>query len=229
MGSDLPSNGSKSTTLPLNDWNELEVVHAADTWGMKFPQYTQDMFDFVIENGKSYLDLGCGFGRFLHYLLERNDEPNYIGYDSSDAMILRLRDSFPEFSHCTFQRNITAEIRHFQESVLVSAVFIHITRESQQKILENLLKAHPKPLAITFDINSPNEFTIDRLKIKQSDAQEKYIKTSEQGTSRFRMTWQAHHTMTSYLLRNFKDYNLTTKFYDLHSNQHKVVYFLKRK
>lgn len=183
----------------------------------------------MIEIGGSYLDLACGFGRFLHYLLEKVSEPNYIGYDSSDAMILRLRERFPGFDHCTFQRNITAEIKHPQESIIASAVFIHITREDQQKILENWLKLSPKPKGITFDINSPPEVEIDRLKIKRTDHYERKIKTFRGGTSSFRMTWQSHYEMTKFLFENFTDYNLEVKFYDLKQGRKKVVYFLRNK
>lgn len=223
--SKAPSNGSENTILPLNDWNEVEVKHAENAWGNKLPQYTLDMFDFLIANSKSYLDLGCGFGRFLAYLLEKVDEPDYIGYDSSDSMTLRAQERFPELNYRIFLRDITAKITHPQDAILVSAVFIHLPIECQQVILENLKNLHPKPSKITFDINSPNEFTINRMK---EVSYERQIKTTRLGTSKFRMTWQKHDTMTSYLLREFKDYTITVKFYDLSGNQHKVVYFLER-
>lgn len=182
------------------------------------------MFDFVIKSGRSYLDLACGFGRFLHYLDERVDEPDYIGYDSSQDMIDRLKERFPDYLPRVFLRDITQPITHPQESVLASAVFIHIPIKCQDKILENLKSTKSK--AICFDINSPPEPELDRLKIKQSDHYERYIKTTRDGVTRFRMTWQSHYEMTKKLLNSFPNYNLTTKFYDLKLGRFKVVYML---
>ena len=213
----------------LNNWNEKEALRAESTWGHTLPQYSEDMFNFAISSGKSYLDLGCGFGRFLQFLNAKVDEPNYIGYDSSPAMLERLRNNYPEFTISTFLRNITDPLTHPQESIVASAIFIHLTTKDQQKILANFLSLKSLPKAITFDINSPSETGIDRLKNKQTDHFERELKTTKDGTSTFRMTWQSHYAMTSNLLRNFKSYNLTTKFYDLPNNCHKVIYMLEKK
>lgn len=213
----------------LNNWNAKEVKRAETTWGHKFPQYTEDMYDFALANGKSYLDLGCGFGRFLQWLTENIDDPNYIGYDSSESMISRILERFPEYVLQILNHNVTDQITHTQDVIVSSAVFIHITLDDQQRILNNILKLNLLPKAITFDINSPNENEIDRLKIKQSIHYERQIKTTKDGSSTFRMTWQSHHAMTTCLLRKFQNYNLTTKFYDLRNGQHKVVYMLRRK
>lgn len=213
----------------LNNWNEKEVKRAETTWGHKFPQYTEDMYDFAINNGKSYLDLGCGFGRFLQWVTENLDDPNYIGYDSSPSMLNRTLERFPEFALQLFNQSITVPINHPQDVIISSAVFVHITLDDQQKILNNILKLNPLPKAITFDINSPSESAIDRLKIKQSIHYERQIKTTKDGSSTFRMTWQSHHAMTRCLIDKFKSYNLTTKFYDLRNDQHKVIYMLTKK
>lgn len=213
----------------LNDWNEREVTRAETTWGDTLPQYTKDMFNFAVCSGRSYLDLGCGFGRFLKFLDTNVEEPNYIGYDSSEAMLTRIKKHFPEFNISIFQRNVTDAITHPQEVIISSAVFIHLATKDQQKILDNFLNLKPSPAAITFDINSPCETEIDHLKNKQTDHFERVIKTTKDGSSTFRMTWQSHHEMTRNLLMNFKSYNLTTKFYDLANNRHKVVYMLELK
>lgn len=213
----------------LNDWNGREAKRAENTWGDTLPQYSKDMFNFAVCSGRSYLDLGCGFGRFLRFLNDNVEEPNYIGYDSSKAMLERLRKNYPEFTITTFLRNITDPLTHPQEVIISSAVFIHLAIEDQQKILTNFLNLKPSPAAITFDINSPSEAEIVRLKNKQTNHLERIIKTTKDGSSTFRMTWQSHHEMTRNLLMDFKSYNLTTKFYDLANNQHKVVYMLERK
>lgn len=214
----------------LNEWNDKEVKRAETTWGHKIHPYTEDMFEFVMTNGKSFLDLGCGFGRFLGYLTKNSTaEDNYIGYDSSLSMIDRITERFPANILQFFNSDITLPIQHHQETIISSAVFVHITPSDQLKILNNILKLSPLPKAITFDINSPSEFEIDRLKSKQSDHYERQIKTTKDGSSTFRMTWQSHHSMTRNIVKLFTAYDLTIKFYNLRNNQHKVVYMLKRK
>lgn len=222
-----PSTGTWNI-MKINDWNEQESQRAENAWGNLFPPYTKDMFEFAVASGDSFLDLGCGFGRFLKYLVKNLGDPDYIGYDSSKNMLGRINKNFPEYSIRNFLRDVTDPITHPQEVILCSAVFIHIVIKDQQKILNNISKLIPKPKAFIFDINCPAEAIIDRLKSKQSECLERWMKTKA-GSSQFRMTWQSHYDMTKRILTQFTDYKLTTKFYSIKPNQHKVVYILERK
>jgi len=215
--------------MPLNEWSEPEVKRAERTWGHKFAQYTLDMFNFARESGKSCLDLGCGFGRFLEFLSENGGEPDYIGYDSSESMIERVNERFPEYNLRIFLKDVTAPISHVKDVIISSAVFVHITIEDQEKILSNILKVEPAPKGIVFDINSPSEREIDSLRAKKSESFERRIKTTKDGKTAFRMTWQSHYDMTRRLLRRFAAYDLTVKFYHLKPKRHKVVYMLEKK
>lgn len=201
----------------LNNWSRAEVTRAETLWGHKTPQYTRDMFTFAITSVNSWLDLGCGFGRFLEFLLTEEDEPDYIGYDSSQPMIDRISERFPEYSPRVFHRPITTPFNHDQESIICSAVLIHITLEEQQAVLKRLSLSNAK--RITFDINSPSEHYL-----KHSDHFERYIKGSE---GAFRMTWQSHYVMTKRVINLFPKHSISIQFYKLHSNRHKVVYFLE--
>jgi trans-aconitate methyltransferase len=205
--------------MNTNNWNEAEVNRAERTWGHKTPQYTIDMFEFATTDCKSWLDLGCGFGRFLRYLDQAIPEPDYIGYDSSADMVKRIQENFPAYSPRVFKHDITSPINNAQESIICSAVLIHITLKDQDKVLNNIKDVSPK--LITFDINCPSEQWL-----LKSDHFERFIKGCE-GT--FRMTWQSHYVMTRKILKMFSNYHLTTKFYDVHTNRHKVVYMLRRK
>ena len=216
-----------SAKAKTNDWNERESKQAENTWGHKRPQYTLDMFEFLHSNTESFLDLGCGFGRFLEYLKEVREEPNYVGYDSSLSMTSRIIERFPEYILQVFHRELTQPITHSQSGVLISAVLIHLHTKDQETILNNILSTKPK--ALTFDINCPGEGEIDRLKIKQTDHYERLIKTTKDGLVNFRMTWQSHHEMTRKIITMFPNYNLTIKFYTIRANQKKVVYFLEVK
>lgn len=177
------------------------------------------MFNFLIEGGKSWLDLGCGFGRFLKYLESKVDDPDYIGYDSSPDMIARAKENFPHYSPRLFLHNITEPIHNLQDAILCSAVLIHIPASDQDKVLENIRIA--KPSLIAFDINSPAE---------QSMKWDTYFERRIKGSvSAFRMTWQSHYAMTKKVLQRFSNYSLTIKFYTVNVNRYKVVYLLRNK
>jgi len=205
--------------MKVNDWSKSEVDRAVRTWGSNYPPYSQDMYSFAIADVSSWLDLGCGFGRFFRYLLKNVEEPNYIGYDSSSSMLKQFKKNFPEFSPLVFEKDITSEIIHQQSSIISSAVLIHITEEDQRKVLQNVLEASPNKFS--FDINCPSESYLS----KGGKTFERFIKCSE---GNFRMTWQSHYEMTRYLLSTFTGYSVSHKLYTINTNRHKVVYFLEK-
>ena len=205
--------------MKTNDWNEAEVNRAEKTWGHKTPQYTIDMFEFAIDDCKSWLDLGCGFGRFLEYLDNTLPDPDYIGYDSSPDMVERIQERFPIYSPRIFVHDITTPLNNAQESIICSAVLIHITLADQDKVLNNIKAINPKSIA--FDINSPSEKWL-----LKGEHFERFIRGSQ---GNFRMTWQSHYVFTKKIIKMFDNYSLTTKFYKVRTNRHKVLYLLRRK
>jgi len=46
-------------------------------------------------NGRRVLDVGCGFGDFLAFLVERDIHPLYTGLDVCEPMIQRCQERFP--------------------------------------------------------------------------------------------------------------------------------------
>jgi len=189
-------------------------------WGNSYPKYTRALYDFAIKSGKSYLDLGCGFGRLLWYLIEYhpNDEFEYIGYDSSPNMINKISTRFPHYKHRCFVRNITDPISHPAEVVVASAVFIHITVADQNKILSNINKMNPKPQAIGFDINCHNSETL----AGRSD----FETIMPPG---FRMTWQDPHKFLEHLRVMMPDYSIAYDSFNIGRKRLKYMFFLSRK
>lgn len=209
-----------TTKVSRNNWSAVEVERAKKLWGDTYPQYSIDLYNFAISNVESWLDLGCGFGRFFKYLLEKVEEPNYIGYDSSSAMLDKFMKTFPDFSPLVFSRNIVDKIVHHQQSIICSAVLIHLTKEDQVTILNNVCEVSPNKFS--FDINSHPEQYIE----KGGKDYEKFIRGSY---NTFRMTWQSHLGMTALLNKLFKNYSITQKHYPLANNRQKVVYFLEKR
>ena len=207
--------------MKLNDWNDHEVERAEKTWGHKVHPYSEEMFNFAIEGMNSWLDLGCGFGRFLEYLLTKVDEPDYTGYDSSQDMIDRSGERFPVYRSRTFLHNITAPINCSPDSIICSAILIHITMKDQLAALKRIKEKNPKKLS--FDINSPSEKFL-----KGCQNHYERIITGKGWSSKFRMTWQSHYEMTKTVNKLFPNYNVKTGFYELAQERQKVIYMLQR-
>lgn len=204
--------------MQINIWDKGEVNHAETVWGKTTPDHICDMYDFVIDGVKSWLDLGCGFGRFLKYLEDRVEEPEYIGYDSSHDMIERIKENFPHYSPRIFFHDITKPITNNQDAILCCAVLIHLNSQDQAKALRNIKESNPKKIA--FDINSPNERNMKWTT---------YFERQTRGSKNpFRMTWQAHYEMTRNVLQMFSNHKLTIKYYPLAGGRKKVVYLLER-
>jgi SAM-dependent methyltransferase len=207
-------------TMSINQWSKPEVDRAEGSWGKIVHPYSKDMFDFAIADCNNWLDLGCGFGRFLNYLInsKAKDDLNYIGYDSSHDMIERIKLNFPDFAHRVFQHDITKPIVNNQQSIVCSAVFIHLSMKEQDMVLSNILATNP--LKVSFDINSPEESTVQK---------QPYFETRIKGAEgAFRMTWQSHYVMTAKILDKFSGYKLTTKFYVVNKTSKKVLYLLEK-
>jgi trans-aconitate methyltransferase len=205
--------------MDLNNWNIAEVNRAENSWGKVTPSYSVDMFNFIIKDIKSWLDLGCGFGRFLNYLINSQEDPDYIGYDSSLDMVKRIREKFPTYASRVFQHNITQPIVNHQEAIICSAVLIHITKEDQNKVLKNIALSNPQK--VTFDINCPEKDYLD-------NGGKDFYKIIRGAEGSFRMTWQSHHEMTKKVTHMFRGYKLATKSYTINKTRNKVIYMLRR-
>ena len=211
---------SAKQTRPLNLWDAPQVKRAETTWGHKFPDYTQFLFFNASDAGNKFLDLGCGFGRFLEYLTNAVENFGYVGYDSSIDMIKRIRERFPECKNRIYHRDITEPVldKHVNSNVVIisSAVLIHITIEDQNKILQNLLDA--KPLAIGFDINCLPE--------KQLKGEYSIERVMQPG---FRMTWQSFVKFEDKISNMFgNDYHITSEQFKVGGGRFKHVFFLRR-
>lgn len=200
--------------VAINDWNRHYVRLFEHSWGRKSPRYTLAMFSFALAGGDSWLDLGCGFGRFLRYLLTKRKSPNYIGYDSSLAMVERIRELYPRFKRRIFFRNIAEPLAHKQESILASAILIHLPQESQLNVLKNV--AELKPKSFTFDINGWNS------------RKGLYFDTTVSGRN-FLLIYQSSKDMLDLVKSLFHDYAISTRRYALKGDAHKTVFFLRRR
>jgi ubiquinone/menaquinone biosynthesis C-methylase UbiE len=99
-----------------------------------------EMVDFA---GREVLDVGCGFGHFYEFLLERNMAPaEYHGIDLNDEFLEVARDRYPE---CTFERrNVLREpfdSREFDVAVGFGTLFNRLTGVSNEAYLRRFIRS----------------------------------------------------------------------------------------
>ena len=94
-------------------------------------------------DGASVLDVGCGFGDFLHFLRSRDIHPDYTGLDICEPMIARCRERF-EGEAATF---IVADVRQHQPArtydfVVASGIFGLDAPGTRERIEPTLRRIH---------------------------------------------------------------------------------------
>ena len=74
-----------------DDYNTISKHFSETRQGL--PKEYHSLAEYV-KNGDKVLDIGCGNGRFLYAL--QNKKAEYYGIDSSEEMIERAREKFPD-------------------------------------------------------------------------------------------------------------------------------------
>ncbi len=85
-------------------------------------------------NGKSVLDVGCGFGDFFDYLKNKEITIDYYGIDLSERIITEAKKQHPSL-HFEVKDILTQEINRKFDYVFESGIF-------NKKISDNLTNTH---------------------------------------------------------------------------------------
>ena len=93
-------------------------------------------------NGKSILDVGCGFGDYYDYLTERDLQVRYTGYDIVPKLLEVARQRHPEMR---FEERdvLTEEVEGSFDYVVSSGVFNHRVSDNDRfikKMLDRMYK-----------------------------------------------------------------------------------------
>lgn len=102
-----------------------------------------ELFSKSIPSGSSVLDLGCGNGRFLAYLLQQKKNIDYTGVDFSPALLKLARLSYPKQEF--LEQDMTElHLDRLFDRIVCCAAFHHIpTRKLRLKTLKKI-SAHLK-------------------------------------------------------------------------------------
>lgn len=148
-----------------NNWTPKVVERLSSDWKRKGQPGTEETFYIAAKSGVSFLDIGCGFGRFYDYLLTVKKTFYYVGYDSSTAMIDKAKKLHP-VSECFFLKNITIPFIHTAETVFCHEIFIHLLPKEQEVILQNVKAIKPKTFIVTIQSNKKRETVIEYPKLE---------------------------------------------------------------
>lgn len=135
----------------INDWNPKVVARLEKDWNKRKHSYSSEVFALTNSYGNSFLDIGCGYGRFYDFLVEERSSKtfSYIGYDSSEAMITRARAKHPDITHNFYLYDITKPFKTDVEVILCNGVLIHLLPEDQKRVLSNMNRCLCKIIILT--------------------------------------------------------------------------------
>lgn len=93
----------------------------------------------------SILDVGCGFGHLVDYLLSNQFEGRYKGIDIVDQMVLDAKKRHPSFDFET--NDIDSILTESQDYILASGIFTFSDWKSMQIIIQKLFSCSSKAFA----------------------------------------------------------------------------------
>jgi ubiquinone/menaquinone biosynthesis C-methylase UbiE len=96
------------------------------------------IFNEYINDGDKLLDLGCGNGRLVDLIKEK--QIDYLGVDNSQGLIDCAKKSFPD-KKFEVQDALNLNLTENSFDVVLSvSVFNHIEKENQQEFIDNIKK-----------------------------------------------------------------------------------------
>lgn len=116
--------------------------------------------------GASVLDLGCGFGDFYTYLLERDLTVEYTGYDLCPDFIQLARAKFPQATFEVRDIQVDGIPRRFDYIISSQTFNNRLSREDNREVMRNIISrchaASRKAVAIDM-LTSYVDFREDHL------------------------------------------------------------------
>ena len=139
----------------MNKWSKKIVDILERNWEGRNQSTALKAFAMAADSGSSFLDLGCGYGRFYDYL-KRNMKKQfrYTGYDSSSAMIKKAIAKYPEAEKRFILRDVTKRFQNNAAVIMCHDLFFHLRLKDQEKILSSINISSAKTVIITIQITN---------------------------------------------------------------------------
>lgn len=127
--------------VPIKESFNTIAEEFSDTRQHPWPEF--GIFKHYIPEGASILDIGCGNGRFLQYLLDKKKTVDYTGLDFSKKLIGIARKRFPRVDFIE-QSMTDFQLSKRFDRVIAIASFHHVPTRKLRKIALDHMKRHLK-------------------------------------------------------------------------------------
>jgi len=148
---------------PRKFWDNWADSFISDSWQIKIhPQHKWILSKIKELKPESILEIGCGFGRNINFLIKNGIEAEkIIGVDISSKMI----DKAKEYLKKGTVRLIVADANNLPfknkefDLVLIHGVFMHVKPENIEKVITESLRVSKKDLIDLEQNYNGNEYT----------------------------------------------------------------------
>jgi len=154
-----------------NNWTKEVVEKLEHDWKTKESHGAPVVFEMASKLGESFIDLGCGFGKFYDFLLHNKKSSfTYYGIDSSEAMIERAKQKYPIIAKkCFIFQDIifplTCDLAKV-DVVLCNEVFAHLPEVYQCGVLETINSLKSNYVIITIQAFLNGDFIVENVNMK---------------------------------------------------------------
>lgn len=138
-------------------WDEIFGKFERLDKEMKYDLWLDKYYDNIIKNCSSILDLGCGFGNNIKYLL--NKGKNVVACDYSDNAIKIVNSNYPSVETKIFDMSNGLKYDDNSFDLIISELSIHYFSEKVTlNIIEELKRILKKEGKLILKVNSVKEF-----------------------------------------------------------------------
>ena len=138
-------------------WNEIFDNHINLKKEIKYNLWLDNYYDNIIKDSLNILDLGCGYGNNIKYLLEKGKTAAACDY--SDSAIKIINDNFPNIETKTFDMSEGLKYEDNTFDLIISELSLHyFSEEVTLKVIKELKRILNKNGKLILKVNSVKEF-----------------------------------------------------------------------
>lgn len=148
---------------PKEFWDMWSKTFMDDLWQRQIhPQHEWILKKVLSLRPKEILEVGCGFGRNIKFLIEKGINPGIItGVDLSPKILAKAKEYIKNNKVKLMEgdvKNLPFQDRNF-DLTLVHGVFMHVKPDDVEKAVKEVAKVTKKDLIVVEQNYGGNEFT----------------------------------------------------------------------